>query len=268
MKKFLLTVFTFILLLPQLALAQEINIGGFEISIALLTIIIFVLIILFLFIGIKGPKIGLPIGMILFALFLLIVFLFPSFSGITFNVPSDWRRFELPEIVVTIFEILGISRDWLWLPAFIYLVLIPFAVIFILVYAFLKELRLFPASPNLARTIAFLVTFLTIPFGLFAKFINVMFAVFLGFYAVLLFVAMFILSAFFLAYRGVSVAYGRVEIVRTITDELRRINSEIAKLERALKEAKPEDIPKIQETLAALRARRDVLRGELREEVK
>jgi hypothetical protein len=235
MKRFLLTSFILSLLIfPQLVLAQNITIGGLEISIALLTLVIFSLIIVFLAVGIKFPKArGLPIGMILFALFLLLVFLLPQLSGVEFQIPSNWQQFELPGIVVDIFKILGLPGDWLWMPAFIYLVLIPFVTIFILVYAFLKEINLFPATPNISRVLSFLITFLTIPFGLFAKLINVLFAVFVGLYAVILFSAMFILSAFFMAFKRTAVSYGAaVEAKREA--QLKKLYDDIAKINERL----------------------------------
>ncbi len=267
MQKKLLFILSLLTIFPQVVLAQGITIAGFEIPFSILVVLVFSLIIIFLFLGTKFPG-KFPFGMVVFALFVIVFFLLPFFVSFEFVVPSSWQSFPLPEIFVTIFSILGVPRDWIVMPAFLYLFLIPFAVIFLIVYAFLKELNLFPTSKNISRTLAFLVTFLTIPLGLFAKFIGFVFAVFVGLYAIVLFIVMFIASAFFLSYGGALRAFGKTEIVRTITSELSDINREIAQLAQQLsRETDPNRQAQIKEALAGLRDRRDALRRELREEL-
>jgi len=269
MKKLALLFFTLaLLLIPQIAFAQTVTIGGIEISIAVLTLIIFALIVIFMFVGVKFGGTKFPIGIILFALFIVLIFFLPWLTGVAFEVPSDWQVYPFPQIVIDVLSIIGFPSLWLYMPAFLYLILIPFSVIFIIVYAFLKEMNIFPTSKNIPRTLAFLITFLTVPFGFFAKFITVIFAVFIGLYAVGLFAAMFILGAFFMAYGGVRRKYSEADLVRSIDSDINDLNRQIAQLEKAVKTGEVSDVAKAEDALMKMRMRRDALRSQLREELR
>jgi len=196
-------------LLLSLAFAQTANdfnslIGG---SVSVVFIIIFVIILLILGGVIKKPSGGGISGfLILFIVLVILLFVIPMFVPYPqyLEVPANFKIIPLPSYAAQIFMMLGLPEEWMYVPAIIYLFILPFAAIYTLVWAFLQSLLIFtnvPSSVN--RVLAFIVAFLTIPFGWFVKIVWVLFS-FMGAWSVVIFVATFVIGVFF---RG----YGKVE---------------------------------------------------------
>jgi len=196
-------------LLFSLAFAQSANdfnslIGGL---VSVVFIVIFVIILLILGGVIKKPTGGgIPGFLIMFIVLVILLFVIPMFVPYPqyLEVPANFKIIPLPSYAAQIFMMLGLPEEWMYVPAIIYLFILPFAAIYTLVWAFLQSLLIFtnvPSSVN--RVLAFIVAFLTIPFGWFVKIVWVLFS-FMGAWSVVIFVATFVIGVFF---RG----YGKVE---------------------------------------------------------
>jgi len=205
-------------LLLSLAFAQTANdfnslIGG---SVSVVFIIIFVIILLILGGVIKKPSGGGISGfLILFIVLVILLFVIPMFVPYPqyLEVPANFKIVPLPSYAAQVFMMLGLPEEWMYVPAIIYLFILPFAAIYTLVWAFLQSLGIFtnvPSSVN--RILAFIVTFLTIPFGWFVKLVWVLFS-FMGAWSVVIFVATFVIGVFF---RGLIVSRKEYEEYRKL----------------------------------------------------
>ena len=100
-----------------------------------------------------------------------------------YQLPSNFKQKPIRGIFSDILLFLGIPGDWLFVPAIIYLFFVPFIGIFVIVYGFLGEMRIFPANPRINIVLALVFAFATIPIGAFVKLVSLMFSV-LGIYSV------------------------------------------------------------------------------------
>lgn len=113
------------------------------------------------------------------------------FAGI--NV-SNWRTFAIPQPYSNILQILGVPADWLFAPAIVYLFVLPFLVILTINYGFLNKMEIFGPDANLIIAVA--MSYMTIPFGIFVKFVAVTFSV-LSAYSVISFAGLFIFGVIY-----------------------------------------------------------------------
>jgi len=203
MKKFFVSLFLFSVLLANTVLAQN---NVLDIVSSLLTqyigvvfIIIFVFILLLIGGVIKWPRFGGGImPMIVFFILIVSVFVLPQFikfPDYVKNVPPDFKIYQLPPGSDTALQLMGLPAEWAWIPAIIYLFILPFAGIYTLVWAFLTTLAIFPQT-NINRILALIITFLTIPTGWFIQVVWALFS-FMGLASVLVFAATFIAGIFF-----------------------------------------------------------------------
>lgn len=171
-------------------------------------IFIFILILLALAGVLKRPKGGIPIGFIIFIILIALLFIIPQFVPYPqyLEVPESFRYYELPDAAKEVLGYIGIPRDWGYVPAIIYLFILPFAAIYTLVWAFLSSLKIFEGMPRVNVVLAFVVTFMTIPMGWFVKMVWVLFS-FVGAWSVAVFVAIFVLGILFRGYGIVSGEY-------------------------------------------------------------
>jgi MFS family permease len=207
MKKQLLTAFLFFtLLLTHTALAQTTATDVLNTVSSLLiqfSGIIFILVFVLLLLVIGGvwkPSFGgiLSPGLIIFVILIVLVFLFPQF--ITFpdylkTVPDSFKVYELPGGAKDALQLIGLPKEWGYVPAIIYLFILPFAAIYTLFWAFLQVLGIFPQK-NVNRMLALIVAFMTIPMGWFVKMVWSLFS-FMGAWSLAIFAAMFIAGVFF-----------------------------------------------------------------------
>jgi hypothetical protein len=128
----------------------------------------------------------------------------------------------------------GMSSDWLRVPQVFYYVIFPFITAFVIIYALLKELRIFRHATNkINGTIAFCFAFLLLPSGILTYIVNIFYAAgaFIGLIA---FGALFAVGVVFWAWgRGRGLYYGaRVEgeIQKDARDNVKYINEKIRDL--------------------------------------
>jgi hypothetical protein len=232
-------------LLLSLAFAQNANdfnslIGGL---VSVIFIVIFVIILLILGGVIKKPSgRGIPGFLILFIALIIVLFVIPMFVPYPqyLEVPANFKIVPLPSYVAQVFVMLGLPEEWMYMPAIIYLFILPFAAIYTLVWAFLQSLGIFtnvPSSVN--RILAFVVAFLTIPFGWFVKLVWVLFS-FMGAWSVVIFVATFVIGVFF---RGFGVARKEyVQALKTYENVGKELQSKLNELQKRVDELSSEDI--------------------------
>jgi hypothetical protein len=144
-----------------------------------------------------------PFGLIAFLVLIVLLFVIPLFIEYPqyLSVPKDFQHWEFPPAAKDVLQLIGLPREWGYVPAIIYLFILPFAAIYALVWAFLITLEIFPQR-NVNRILALIIAFMTIPMGWFTKIVWVLFS-FMGVWSLLLFVATFIVGIF---YRGAGVA--------------------------------------------------------------
>jgi len=168
---------------------------------AIIVIVAFVLILLWLGGVIKRPRIvGLPLGAIVLLILIILLFVVPAKIDIPTPLPvkDEYKIYPLPEVVKKVLSVVGLPGEICgYAPAIIYYFILPFAGIFAIVWAFLKELNIFTkVSDNVNKVLAFVITFSTIPIGIFVKIAWLIFGL-LGIYSVVIFAAIFIVAAFF-----------------------------------------------------------------------
>jgi len=188
--------------------------------------ILFVIVFILLLLGIAGvisfkrPGVGrIPWGKIIFLVAIIGVFVVAYFAPYPtwIEVPESFKVKRLPEGAVTVFAYFGLPDEWMYVPAIIYLFILPFAGIYTIVWAFLTSLDIFSFYKGgqqynkIYRLLAFIITFLTLPTGLFVKLVWIMFG-FMGALSVAIFALTFIVGIFFRGY-GVTVAqYTQAEL--------------------------------------------------------
>jgi hypothetical protein len=194
-----------LLLLANAALAQTVatdvlnTVSSILIQFSgIIFILIFVLILLVIG-GVWRPSVGGNLlGMIFFLILIGLVFFLPQF--ITFpdyltTVPDSFKYWPLPGPAADALQLIGLPREWGYVPAIIYLFILPFAAVYALAWAFINMLGILPQA-NVNRILALIIAFLTIPLGLFTKMVWALFG-FMGIWSLLIFAAMFIGGAFF-----------------------------------------------------------------------
>jgi hypothetical protein len=169
--------------------------------------VIFILIFILILLSVGGvlpkPKGRFPLGLILFLVLIVLLFVIPQFVQFPqyLEVPESFKAWDLGQGGRQALKLIGLPEDWAYVPAIIYLFILPFAAIYTLVWAFLVMLAIFPQG-NVNRILALVITFMTIPMGWFTKIVWVLFS-FMGAWSVLVFAAIFITGIFF---RGAGVA--------------------------------------------------------------
>ena len=198
------TILFFYTLLFASSLAQDgINVNDFLsglVSVAF--IIIFIIILLAVGGVIKRPTGGAPWFLIFFIALIILLFVIPQLIPYPqyLEVPANFKIAPLPSFASQVFTMLGLPIDWMYVPAIIYLFILPFAAIYTLVWAFLQSLGIFAnVPPSVNRVLAFIIAFLTIPMGWFVKLVWLLFS-FMGAWSVVIFAATFIVGVFFRGY--------------------------------------------------------------------
>ena len=208
------TFFILLIFLTQIVLAQAIeptvNGVGFTKKITPIietfTSLIFVLIIILILLSLGGvirlPRRKPSLFYLVFIILIALAFLLPQFVEfpLPLEVPKNFKIYPLPTYMKDFIVMLGLPSEWAYVPAIIYLFILPFAAIYALVWAFLTTLEIFvgPQSTKVNRLLAFIITFLTIPVGAFTRMVWVLFS-FMGAWSVAIFAIMFIVGIF---YRG------------------------------------------------------------------
>jgi hypothetical protein len=169
--------------------------------------VIFILIFVLILLAVGGvlpkPSGRFPLGLIAFLVLIVLLFVIPSFIEYPqyLSVPENFQHWEFPPAAKDALQLIGLPREWGYVPAIIYLFVLPFAAIYTLVWAFLVALGIF-SQANVNRILALIIAFMTIPMGWFVKIVWILFS-FMGAWSVAVFAATFVLGIFF---RGAGVA--------------------------------------------------------------
>jgi low affinity Fe/Cu permease len=216
--EFLIAFFLSLIFFADIALAQDVIGTIWSLVypyIGIIFIIIFVIVLLIIG-GVWRPSFGGSFAsIIIFIIAIAILFFLPQF--ITFPdymkvVPASFKYWELPGPAKDAMQLIGLPREWGYIPAIIYLFILPFTAIFALFWAFLDTLGIIPQA-NVKRILALIVAFMTIPMGYFVKMVWVLFA-FMGMWSVVVFAAIFILGIFF---RGAGIVAREYSVFKTFS---------------------------------------------------
>jgi hypothetical protein len=160
----------------------------------------------------------------------------------------------------------GMDEEWLRVPEVFYYVIFPFFTAFVVIFAVLKELRIFRyRSDKLLAAIAFCFAFLLLPSGILTYIVNIFYA-FGAFVGLAGFGLLFIVGTLFWVWgRGRSFYYEAdrtAELERGLRNDLRSIESAIEKTQNDLLKVRGGKRPnkskedKLEDRLAKLREER------------
>jgi len=215
MRKLLALLPVMLLLIAQVAIAQQDIVNTISNVLVQFSGVIFIIAFVIILLLIAGvlPRIsiggfGIPWGTIGLLIALLIVMVVPFFIDLEwlttqFNVTLvQYQQSPLPSEATTVLsDWLGLPKEWMYTPAIIYFFILPFAAVFALIYAFLASLNIWEGKNNINRLLAFIITIMTIPTGILTRMTMVMF-VFLGMWVLAVFFVTFVVGVF---YRGAGV---------------------------------------------------------------
>lgn len=241
------------LLFLPIVLAQ-----GFPSWVSQLYGVIFILVFIFILLAIGGvlkmPRAGGSwLALLVFLIIVIIFFLLPQYVKYPayLEVPANFKIYPLPSFASATLRMLGLPAEWMYIPAMIYLFILPFAGIYTVVWAFLQSLDLFTGMKNVHRVLAFIITFITLPMGWFVKMVWILFGL-MGGWAIAVFAAMFILGAVF---RGATVARKEAVLFKSVKAPLAEAEKFSRQAQLLLKrheaELKPEQIETIKSQISA-----------------
>jgi hypothetical protein len=229
MEKKIFSLLTFLFLFASSTFAQDFLTSILPQFVGVIFILIFILILLAIGGVFPKPKGGLPLGLIAFLILIVLLFVIPQFIPFPqyLEVPESFKYQSLPEAAKDALQLIGLPREWGYVPAIIYLFILPFAAIYTLVWAFLVALGIFPQA-NVNRILALIIAFMTIPMGWFVKIVWILFS-FMGAWSVAVFAATFVLGIFF---RGAgAVAKQHQEYKKLVDIRKERLRDAIKSLE-------------------------------------
>ena len=272
-KKFALLFLSF-LLLSNLASAQVISSDEIYGLIAILLVIGMILIAAGF-----SPKTTttFPIGLLVFIIIVIVLVIIPivlpSFMGEKILekeiIKENWKLAPLPSWLSKVLIYLGIPSSWFYVPAFIYLFIFPFVSVFVIIYGFLKQLKIFvtPEGEKIIRILALLFSLSILPTGFFARIVYYYFAI-SAFFGVGTFIAMFVLGVILLGGRKVTFGYHEMRVISDVDKALRRLEDEERHLLEEIRRAPPDRLPELRQRLDAIRDRKSVLREEKRKVIR
>lgn len=235
-----------------IALSQSFN----EIIQTIIAIaIILAIVIVLMYLGGVLPKkriSGIPLGIILYSLLIIIVFVIPvlqrvgiikifpdtideAFQANPAFAESYQKSFmlqKLPSPVCSVFKYLAVDeRIACYMPAFLYFFLLPFAALFAITWAFLRQLNIFEnVGKDISALLAFIIAFMTLPMGVFIIMVSIWFS-FLGAFSIAVFVVMFLAGLFFRGYGYVGEKYHEATYKTGLQALARRIREARGRLE-------------------------------------
>ncbi|MEM5790433.1 MAG: hypothetical protein QXP77_00015 [Candidatus Aenigmatarchaeota archaeon] len=132
--------------------------------------------------------------------------LFGSVYRATFDVPTDWQKHPLQDPFDKILSFLGIPDSWLYLPAVLYLFIVPLLTILAIVEGFMGVFK--EIFGKWTHIIAGGITLMTIPFGIFTRIVQSMFAA-MGLYSIGAFAFLFVFGVIAKVFEGL----GKMKII-------------------------------------------------------
>lgn len=144
--------------------------------------------------------------------------IFGSVYHATFNVPSDWQKHPLPDPWDKVFSALGIPDSWLYLPAAIYLFFVPILTIFAIIEGFMGVFN--EIFGKWTHIIAIGITLMTIPFGIFTRIVQSMFAS-MGLYSIGAFAFLFVFGVIAKVFEGLAkMEFAGAETFKGVVSEI------------------------------------------------
>jgi glucan phosphoethanolaminetransferase (alkaline phosphatase superfamily) len=211
----------------------------------------------------RKKGVSFPVGMIIFILIIILLFVLPIFIKYPeYPIPPpEWQVIPFPFYVKIFFTTLGLPEEWLAMPAFLYYFLIPFIAIWIIVYAFLKQIRIFGEETKWYRVLSFLIALSTIPLGFFIKIVGLIFGL-IGAWSIALFATVFVIGAFLISYRATSIQYYALKAVKSAEEELKKAYQRLEEVNRAIVQAeKAQDKELLQKLLMEKEAIKRTIRS-------
>lgn len=226
----------------------------------------------------ESRNIGIIVGVILLAGISLL-----GFSGVLAGVNiveiTSGPSCNMPPVVCQIGTTIGIPSNWLTYEKFIWYALLPITGMWLIIYGFLSEIKIF-SDTKINAVLSLVIAFSTIPMGVFVIIVAVMFGL-MGMYATLAFFVLFILGVFYLSgakirgwkrvWRTYDIAMERTEKqIEFLQKEREKKQKEIEKIENQMKKG---EISKDEGTRLANKLKREIAEIEkrivgLKEEIK
>lgn len=262
----LLSLFVALIFLSHFAAAQPFGLLTLE-EIYAIAVILLVIFAIAIAAGWRA-RVGIPTGMIIFGMIVLLLVVLPFFVKIPEKVliPERWKLTKLPDFWVKGMAYIGLPKEWGYVPAFIYLVILPFAAIFAVTWGFLRQLRIF--EDKVVRVLSLLITFATIPLGILTKMVYFYLGI-SGFVAISTFIVTFVLGVVLVGVRKVSVYELKLKSLRTLRKQLGDVYKQIEELRKqhakAIEEGRLEDAMKLLEKINRLESVKRGLEREIRE---
>jgi len=220
-----------------IALAQTITLEEIINTIIAVGIIVAVVVILLYLGGVFKPAPGgvrISWGLVIYIILIIVIFvlpllqrlgtikIFPDSLDEAFQVnPSFAESYQrsfmmqkLPVPICNIFKYLALDeRIACYMPAFLYFFLLPFVAIYAITWGFLTQIRIFgdENTRRLNPLLAFIITFLTLPMGIFLILLSFWFSV-LGGFSIAVFVLMFLAGIALRGYGFLAESYAEVKV--------------------------------------------------------
>lgn len=183
------------------------------------------------------------IPLLIYVILIIVIFILPVIQrlGLINIFPDDpdeiltrkefegFKQVRLRKEICYVFKYLNISEVVAcYLPALIYFFLLPFAAIFVIVWSFMKQIKVFEnVGKPLEGLIAFIITFMTLPMGTFNLLIALWFSV-TGVFSVAVFVAMLLVGIFSRGLSFVEKEYYR--FAKSIKEDFNKKINEMVKI--------------------------------------
>ncbi len=210
---------------------QAVDLLANSASIILSVIVVLSIVIVLLYLGgvIKGAPRGVPLGLVIFSVIFFVVFILPFLQAIGVIppiLPSEIKNAKafmnapFPEqiqpIMQKIFEFIPLQPKEVvnYIDGVIFLIILPFAALYAIVWGFLNHLKIFgedESAKKINRVLAFIISLMTLPVGAFNIMIATIFAG-LGWFAVVAFAIMFLGGVFFRGYAFTISAYYTAQV--------------------------------------------------------
>jgi len=220
-----------------IALAQTITIEQIINTIIAVGIIVAVVIILLYLGGVFKPStagVRISWGLVIYIILIVIIFVLPLLQRLgTIKIfpdnldeafqanPSFAESYQksfmmqkLPDPICNVFKYLAVDeRIACYMPAFLYFFLLPFVAIYAITWGFLTQIGIFgdQETRRLNPLLAFIISFLTLPMGIFLTLLAFWFSV-LGGFSIAVFVLMFLAGVFLRGYGFLAERYAEAKV--------------------------------------------------------
>jgi len=215
----------------------------------------------------KFKKISVLISLLILLPSLVFAASFPTFPSGGSNLWVNLWDFVQSLFYWFLTDICGITGGWLTASKVLYMIILPFLSVWLIVYGFMAELRIFRRARKVNGLLAFLIAFSTLPTHLFFWYVNIIFNI-LGIWSVVAFGLIFLSGTWYYFIRRKSDWVSEASIAQTEAAGLKSIRDELKTLLRQKKELAEEisyeKDPKKLDKLIGLRDKMDTEINKLR----